>query len=502
MEESENNKINKKPESDLFARSVKGGFWVFAIRVAAQLLSVVRYILLFNILALNDMGILGVALLMVATLDTFTRTGFNAALIQKKGDITDDLNTAWTIGLIRAVILFGVLYFTAPYFSKLNVPADKIATTLAVIRVMGLSFIIGGFNNIGVVYFDKEMRFDRHFIIQVAGTLTSIAVSVFIVLVYRSVWSLVIGRLSAAVVRCALSYALHPFRPKLHFDSQRAKHLWAFGKWVFAATIIGFFITQGDDYFVWGYLGLPALALYQAAYKFSNIPATEITHVISQVSFPAYSKLQDDIPRFSAAYLKILKMTACLSIPTAGLIFILTPEFVTIFMEPRLWPMIPAMQILAICGLLRSIGATTGSVFLAAGRPDITPKVALSMLILLAIIIFPLTRKWGIAGTSMAILTITLCVQPIAQYFIIKLLRCSIWNLAQTVIVPFTAAGVAVAAVYITKSQYLITTVPSFLLIGLEGAVIYTAVLLAVDKIFGCDIINIAKEQVAVLKSK
>lgn len=102
----------------------------------------------------------------------------------------------------------------------------------------------------------------------------------------------------------------------------------------------------------------------------------------------------------------------------------------------------------------------------------------------------------------MAILTITLCVQPIAQYFIIKLLRCSIWNLAQTVIVPFAAAGVAVAAVYITKSQYLITTVPSFLLIGLEGTVIYTAVLLAVDKIFGCDIINIAKEQVAVLKSK
>ena len=502
MEQPENNKLNKKPNSDLFAKSVKGGFWVFAIRIVAQLLSVVRYILLFKILQLNDMGLLGVAMLMMGTLDTFTRTGFGAALVQKKGDITDDLNTAWTIGIIRGIILFAILYFAAPFLATLKVPEDMVALTTAVIRAMGLSFVISGFNNIGAVHFDKEMRFDRHFIIQTTGTLTSITVSVFIVLVYRTAWSLVFGRLSAAIVRCALSYILHPYRPKFHFDLERARHLWSYGKWVFAATIIGFFITQGDDYFVWGYLGFSSLALYQAAYKFSNIPATEITHIISRVSFPAYSKLQDDIPRFSAAYLKILKMTACLSIPTAGLIFILTPEFVTIIMGTKFLPMIPAMQILAICGLLRSIGATTGTVFLAAGRPDIGSKISFSMLIVFALIIFPLTRKWGIAGTSAALLISITFDHPLVMFFVTRILRCSYWKLVQAAIVPFAATGAFIIAIYVTKTYVPITSVPAFLLIGLEGAIVYVAVLLAFDKMFACGIMKTVKEQVSVLNKK
>ena len=39
-------------------------------------------------------------------LTTFTQTGFHLALIQKKKDIQSYLNAAWTIGLIRNVILF------------------------------------------------------------------------------------------------------------------------------------------------------------------------------------------------------------------------------------------------------------------------------------------------------------------------------------------------------------------------------------------------------------
>ena len=118
-------------------------------------------------------------------------------------------------------------------------------------------------------------------------------------------------------------------------------------------------------------LGVTALGFYQLAYRISNMPATEITHVISRVTFPAYSKLQDDIPKLREAYLKVLQITAFLSFPIAGLIFVLAPDFTKIFLGEKWMPMVPAMQVLVFAGLSRAIAATAGYIFYAVGKPKI-----------------------------------------------------------------------------------------------------------------------------------
>ena len=121
-------------------------------------------------------------------------------------------------------------------------------------------------------------------------------------------------------------------------------------------------------------LGLTALGLYQLSYTLSNLPATEITHVVSRVTFPAYSKLQEDLPRVRSAYLKVLQFISFLSFPLAGAIFIFLPDFVSIFLGDKWTPMVPAAQVLVMAGLLRSIAATTGPIFHALGKPKIDSK--------------------------------------------------------------------------------------------------------------------------------
>lgn len=492
---------NEKESPDLYKKAVKGGFWVIAARVLAQILSIGRYVLLMNILQIKDMGLLGISFLMIQTLNTFSNTGFNAALVQKKGESKSYLDTAWTVGVIRAFILFAILYFAAPVIVNLkDIPLKEASLTISVIRVLGLSFLIGSASNIGVIYFKKELQFHKQFILQTLPTLISIIVSVVLVLIYKNVWSLVIGRMSANVFRCIISYILHPFRPKFKFELDKAKELWGFGKWVFGATIIGFLLTQGDDFFVWVYIDATALALYQAAYKFSNIPATEITHVISQVSFPAYSKLQDDIPRLRDAYFKILQFSSCLSIPIAALIFILTPEFVTIFLKSEWHPMIPAMQILAIFGLLRSLGATTGSVFYALNKPNIGTMTNLAKLLLLAIIIYPSTLRWGIVGTSSAILLVGLFSQPINLFFINRLLKCNSVIIFRTLIIPFIAATLTLTLIILYKYFCPITNIIHFTIAALIGIVTYTLSLLTLDYFSKYGFFESLKDQIAILK--
>ena len=323
-------------QEQLSHRVAKGGFWVFALRITKQIFYIIRLIILARILAPADFGLLGIAMLTMMTLETFSQTGFQAALIQKKEDINAYLNSAWTVGILRGFILFIILYFIAPYVAAFfNSPQAK-----PIIQVIGFAILINAFTNIGVVYFQKELEFKKQFIYQFSGTLADFVIAVSAALLLRSVWALVFGLLAGNAARLVVSYFIHPYKPHISFDIVKLKELFGFGKWVLGSSILIFLITQGDDIFVGKLLGTTMLGFYQLAYKISNTPATEITHVISGVTFPAYSKLQDDIPRLREAYLKVLQLTAFLSFPLAGLIFVLAPDFTKIFLGEKWLPMI------------------------------------------------------------------------------------------------------------------------------------------------------------------
>lgn len=384
----------------LSKKVVRGGMWVFALRIISRSLGFIRTIILARLLAPSDFGLLGIAMLAIATLETFSQTGFQAALIQKKESVKSYLDTAWTVSAIRGVILFLMLFLSAPVVAKFfNSPQATL-----VIKVIAVSTLLSGFRNIGILFFQKELEFNKQFFYELSATLVDLTVAITLAFMLRNVWALVWGGLAANFVRLFMSYILHPYRPHVRFKTDEFKELFGFGKWVLGSSIVIFLLHQGDDIFVGKILGITALGFYQMAYLISNLPATEITHVISQVTFPAYSKMQDDIPKLREAYLKVLQITAFLSFPIAGLILILAPDFTKIFLGEKWMPMVPAMQILCIFGVTRSINATFGSFFQGFGRPDVLTKASSCQLIIMVSLIYPLTMKWNIVGTSISII--------------------------------------------------------------------------------------------------
>jgi O-antigen/teichoic acid export membrane protein len=386
-------------EGPLAHQVTKGGLWVFAFRGVDNGLRLIKLVILARVLAPNDFGLFGIALLAMSTLETFSQTGFQTALVQKKGDITRYLDTAWTVFIMRSAILFALLFFSAPHVALFfNTPDAS-----PIIKVIGVSILLAGFTNIGIVYFQKEMEFDRQFIYQLSVTLVDLLVVIAAALAFKNVWAFVFGLLAGNITGLVMSYVLHPYRPHFRLDLSKAKVLFGFGKWVFWSSILIFLVTQGDDVFVGKFLGVTMLGFYQMAYRISNMPATEITHVISQVTFPAYSKMQDDLLRLREAYLRVLQLTAFLAFPMAGLIFVLAPEFTKLFLGEKWMPIVPAMQVLCIFGIIRAFNATTGSVFQAVGRPSILTKVSFIQLLFLAAIIYQFTDIGKLVGISLAV---------------------------------------------------------------------------------------------------
>jgi len=437
----------KIPGGTLSQRVIKGGFWVFFLRIINRGFSLVRLIILARILSPNDFGLMGIALLTMSTLETFSQTGFQQALIQKKEDIESYLNSAWTVLILRGFILFVILYFIAPYaaifFNSLEAKP--------IIRVIGFSILFQAFTNIGITYFKKELEFNKEFIYQFSGTLADFVVAISAVLILKNVWALVFGLLAGNAVRCFVSYLIHPYRPRLSKDLGKAKELFGFGKWIMGSSILVFLITQGDDIFVGKILGTTALGFYQLAYRISNMPATEITHVISQVTFPAYSKLQDNIPKLREAYLKVLQVTAFLSFPIAGLIFILAPDFTQIFLGEKWMPMVPAMMVLVWWGVIRGLVGAMSPVFLSIGKPEILTKMQFFQAVLLILLIYPLTVHWNILGTSFAVFLSALAMFFVRSNILIKTINFKILEFYKPIFIPMILTVISIFPIVTMK---------------------------------------------------
>jgi len=379
---------------------VKGAFWVFGIKIIGYIFSFVRITILGRLLLPSDFGIMGIALLTISIFETFTQVGFRQALIQKKEGIEKYLDSAWTFLIIRGFFIYLLIFF----FSYFSSSFFKTPEANAIIKVFGLSIIISSFTNIGVVYFQKEFEFNKQFFYEFLGSIMDFIISITFVIVLRNVWALVIGALAGHLTRCIVSFIIIPYKPKFNFNIDEIKELWDFGRWATLSNILIFFSTQGDDIFVGRFLGSFSLGLYQMAYRISNMPATEITHVISSVSFPAYSKLQDENERLRNAYLKIYQMTSFFSFLLAGLIFTLSDDFIRLFLTSKWEPAIPSIKILSIEGLLRSIAATTGPIFYAIKKPKMETFLQFIRFLILIIFIYPLTSRYGISGTSFCVL--------------------------------------------------------------------------------------------------
>ncbi len=391
--------VLKEPGHTLPQRVGRSGIWVFISQIANGGFGLIRTIILARLLVPSDFGLVGIAAISASLLEVFSQTGFRTALVQRKEEIRDYLDTAWVVSVIRGFALFGILFMSAPLISQFF---DNPRATL-VVQVMAISLALKGLTNIGTVYFTKELEFKKEVLLQLSGTIASLAISIPLAFMLKNVWAIVFGSLAGSFTGVVLSYVVHPYRPKVRFNATQAKSLFGFGRYVLASGVLIFLLTQGDDAFVGRMLGTASLGLYALAYKISNMPSTQITHVVSQVTFPAYSKLQDNVPKLREAYLRTLQLTASISIPLAVGIFALAPEFTRAFLGEKWLPMVPAMQTLCIFGATRSIGATMGPILYGVGKPRIQTRLSTIQLIAMAVLIYPLTMKWGILGAALAV---------------------------------------------------------------------------------------------------
>ena len=469
------------PSGSVLQRAVKSGVWVGITKVVMRSSQLLMIVVLARLLSPTQFGLMGISLLLLSGTRKFSRFGLDAALIQKQEQNVDSyLNTIWCLEIVRGLLLFSVLYVSAPPIAtQFGEPAAQ-----PLIRTLGVVPLIHGLRNPAVVYFEKDLAFHKSFGYQASGGLAQLVVGIGYALHSPTVWALVAASLTKPAVRTAVSYLLDDFRPWPALDLDAASELVQFGKWMTGGSILGFLFKEGDDAFVGWFLSTTALGFYQYAYRLADMPATQLAGVLSQVTFPAYSELQMDIAEVRYAVIQTTRLTAFFAFPMAFGIELVAPSFVPVVLGEQWTPIVVSMQILAFYGLFHALTSNFSEVWKSQGRPDLQVKLGLVQLGCLAIAVWPAATMWGIEGVALSVTGISLFPMiPLDVYVTAELLETTPIEIYREFVYPLVAALTMFGSLWYIRSVVDLSHLGELLLFVPAGALIYAgATLVLADR--------------------
>lgn len=480
-------------DSSISRKVINGALWVTAASILARVLTLVSGIILARLLVPEDFGLMAIAMSIIAFSQSSTSTGFMSALIQKQDNPEDFLNTAWTYELVRYLVLFLIILVAAPVLAAFF----KEPRAVAILRVVSLSLVFTGLRNVGVVYFRKNLEFHKQFVMDIVPLVAYILMIIPLAFYLRNVWALVLANLISIIMDCFVSYVMHPYRPSLDFRIKKARSLFDFGKWVFGLGLLGIIRDQGIIMFVGKFLGIPMLGYYNRAEAFSTMIFQQVNDIVWKVGYPAYSQLQLDPNRFKRAYLKTLQFLTFIGIPMAGGLFVLSHDFVHLFLTDKWLPAVPLMQILCLQAILNLISTPADVTFQALGRPSIGTKISLLRVIILIIVCYPLSSMWGITGAVTSLFLATLIPSPIVWYMAIKTTRVTFMEFFIPVLIALINTGIMVCIIIVLK-QYILNQVhmPVFFFLIFAGMIIYLACASFFDRYMNYGVYNLIKSRI------
>jgi PST family polysaccharide transporter len=277
-------------------------------------------LVLGRLLTPDDFGLVAIATVAVLTLMTATDTGMTAALVQHSGDDPRQYDVAWTIGLIRGVIVSLVLLLAAPAVAALF--GDPKA--ISMIRLMSLMPFILSVNSPRLADLMRELKFGSLAVFAVVAVVVELTISISLARRLGGA-AIIIGKLCGAGVTCVTSYIIAPYRPRFMASYGAARSLIAFGRWLFA---IGLMAVASDLFLkvlIARQVGVAALGLFSLADRLAETASQLASEATGSVAFPLYARLRGDSTRVQGVLRAQLIGFMFFLLPASALVIGLAP---------------------------------------------------------------------------------------------------------------------------------------------------------------------------------
>lgn len=252
------------------SRTAIGAGWMVAWRMVTRSLGLVSTLILARLLVPADFGLVALATAFAASIESLSEIGLNAALVRLPQSDPSLYDTAFTMQAIRG-ILTGAVIAASTVVAGSWFDDERLVPLILILAGVAVA---GGFNNIAVVQFQRELRFDMEFRLLFVPRILQFVVTTALAFTLRSYWALVIGLVVSRLSRIAMSYLVQPYRPRLTLS--RWRDLAGFSFWSWACSMATMVWERSDSFVLGPVLGVGQLGIFLLATEIGLLPTTEL----------------------------------------------------------------------------------------------------------------------------------------------------------------------------------------------------------------------------------
>ncbi len=438
------------PEKSLRRRVLDGVLWLTAVKVLSQVISWTVSIYVIRILTPDDYGLMAMAGVYIGFIVLFNELGLSAAIIQKKDlDQEDRSNIYWAVLSIN-LGLYALAFVSAPLVAAFY----NESRVTDVIRVASIVFLIRGLGLVSNSMLTREMVFNRQSQAALVGNTAGALATLWLATNGYGVWSLVYGSVILEIITNLLIFLFYPWKPDFAFSFAKVKGLIRFGSKVAVARLFWYLSANVDLLIAGKVLGKTQLGYYAIAVQLALIPLDKMVSTITQVAFPAFSKVQDDLSSLRRYYLKIVNVVAFLSLPVCWGLFLVAESAVPLFLSDKWAPAILPLQILSMVTSFRAIHLVNAPLEMAVGRPGTTIKNFAFITAVLALSLLA-GASYGLEGLAYSWLVFPVLFL-ITTSITLKLIGLSLSAYFKEIRHPIMATGFMVLTVLLTQKLVLV----------------------------------------------
>lgn len=387
-------------------RVLRGSLWITFGFGASQIIRLGSNIILARLLFEEAFALMAVVNAVIQGLTMFSDIGLGPSVIQnKRGNDRDFLNTAWTLQVLRGVLLAGVATAAALPVAQFYAKNDPQAMDLAwLIPIVAFSALISGFASSKLWTATRHMSLARPALIEFVGQLCSLTVMITIAVQTRSILALAAGSVVSATVTMALTHLiLDGERNRFRLEKASVIEIIHFGKWVFLSTLITFLAAQLDRLTFARLFDLDRVGVYAIAASLIMVIPDFLSRLQGMVAFPAFSRVLESLDSLQEVFDRskrplLLATSYLIALAIAG-----AHAFVTLAYDDRYSEAAFFIQMLAIGAWFSATVGTYFSAFLATGRVKFVASVNATKVAALAALVVPGALFGGFPGAVAAV---------------------------------------------------------------------------------------------------
>ncbi|HEY5601084.1 MAG TPA: oligosaccharide flippase family protein [Patescibacteria group bacterium] len=419
-------------------------------------------------------GILNIGNSILAFFQFFSDVGLAAALIQKKESVSQqDLKTTFTVQEILAILLTVVMIITAPVISNFYNLGES---GIWFIRALAIGFFLTSLKIIPSVLLERELRFQPLVTVEIVETVlfnTILLVGAFRGFgLYSFSAATVIRMLFGAITL----YLITPWKIGFGLDRASIKSLLSFGVPYQTTQFLALIKDRVVPLFVAKLVGTVGLSYITWAQAIAFLPLEFVT-IMLRLTFPTFSRLQDDKVKVGIAIEKTLFATALFLYPALAGILALSPSLVSEVVSEKWKPALPLIYLFSFSTFWASISTTFTNALIALGKVKWTLYLMVMWTVLTWVLTPLLTIKYGFMGVAIASAIISFT--SIATIIIFK----KFVNVAifRSITKPVIASIIMGVVLFFVSERLVNSTITLFLMIPI-GAVLYFGLIYLLDR--------------------